>query len=218
MTAQQLSQYIDHTILKSDANSDDIKQLCHEAIEYNFKAVCVNPTFVKQAFELLSDTDVLVCSVIGFPLGANTTRTKVFETQNVIDLGADEIDMVVNIGHIKAAKFDLVKKDIEAVFNCVVKNNKILKVIFENSLLSDDEIKALTVICSDIGVDFIKTSTGFGSHGATLEHVSIMNKYKTENVQIKASGGIRDKESAIKMINAGATRIGTSSGILIVSD
>lgn len=214
---KKLSKYIDHTILKADATADSIKTLCKEAIEFEFKSVCVNPTHVKLANECLKDSDVLTCTVIGFPLGANTTAVKVFETEDAIDNGADEIDMVINVGAVKDENFNLVISDISEVNEVVQNSGKLLKVIFENSLLTNEEIITVTKICSEIGVNFIKTSTGFGAHGATLNHIKLMNDNKSESIQIKASGGVRDLETANKMIEAGATRIGTSSGVKIVS-
>ena len=212
-----LNQYIDHTLLKPDATAEDIKALCKEAKQHHFKAVCVSPCYVKLAFKELFGCDTTVCAVIGFPLGANHGQTKVYETTHAIDDGAHEIDMVINVGDVKSGNFSKVEREIEEILVECRKANKVLKVIFEISLLSDKEIVKLCEICKDLQVDFVKTSTGFGKHGATVEAVALMRKTVGENVGVKASGGIRSKEDALKMIEAGATRLGTSAGVKIVA-
>ena len=211
-----LNQYIDHTLLKPEATPADIKALCAQAKEHAFKAVCVNPCHIQLAANELFGTETAVCTVIGFPLGANHGETKVFETTLAINDGADEIDMVVNAGDVKSANFEKVEREIEKILVETKKNGKILKVIFEISLLNDQEIVKLCEICKDLQVDFVKTSTGFGAHGATLEAVKLMKQTVGENVGVKASGGIRSKGDALKMIEAGATRLGTSAGVKIV--
>tara|TARA_Y100001936_G_C16050293_1_gene657383 strand:- start:890 stop:1558 length:669 start_codon:yes stop_codon:yes gene_type:complete len=212
----KLNTYIDHTLLKPEATESDIERICAEAKEYNFKAVCINPCFVKLASKLLFGTEVGVCTVIGFPLGANHGQTKVFETTHAISDGADEIDMVVNIGDVKNGNFSKVEREIEEILVECKKNNKVLKVIFETCLLSNQEITKLCEICKDLQVDFVKTSTGFSTGGATEEVVKLMKDTVGPNVGVKASGGVRSKEDAVKMIKAGATRIGASSGVKIM--
>ncbi len=210
-----LNKYIDHTLLKPESTKEQIKKLCEEAKEYDFKSVCVNPTQVSYAKELLSGSDVLVCTVIGFPLGANTSKVKAFETEDAILNGADEIDMVVNIGAIKDGNFDLVKKDIEAVVNS--SNDKLVKVIIETCLLTDEEKRKLCKIVIEAGADFIKTSTGFSTSGATKEDISLFKEEVKSKIGIKASGGVRNIEDAKTMIDCGATRLGTSGGVQIIN-
>ncbi len=210
-----LNKYIDHTLLKPEATKDQIKKLCEEAKEYDFKSVCVNPTQVAYAKELLSGSDVLVCTVIGFPLGANTTAVKAFETEDAIKNGADEIDMVVNIGAIKEQNFDLVKEDIKAVVKS--SDDKLVKVIIETCLLTDEEKRKLCQIVIDAGADFIKTSTGFSTSGATKEDITLFKEEVGNKIGIKASGGVRNIEDANVMIKCGATRLGTSGGVQIIN-
>ncbi len=210
-----LNKYIDHTLLKPESTKEQIKKLCEEAKEYDFKSVCVNPTQVSYAKELLSGSDVLVCTVIGFPLGANTTAVKAFETEDAIKNGADEIDMVVNIGAIKDQNFDLVKKDIEAVVDS--SNDKLVKVIIETCLLTEEEKRKLCQIVIEAGADFIKTSTGFSTSGATKEDISLFKEEVGNQIGIKASGGVRNIEDANVMIKCGATRLGTSGGVQIIN-
>lgn len=212
---KNLSQYIDHTLLKADARSADIKKLCEEAQEYKFFCVCINSSYVKFAAHILRDSKVKVCTVVGFPLGACNSQTKAFEAKTAIQDGADEIDMVINISKLKDKKYDKVKEDIKIVQNECRKVT--LKVIFETALLSDEEIKEVSLICKDLKVDFIKTSTGFSSRGASLNDIKIMKETVGNEVNIKASGGIRDYETAILMIEAGASRLGVSAGIAIVN-
>lgn len=212
---QNLSKYIDHTLLKADSKSEDIKKLCQEAKEYNFFSVCINSCFIKDAKKYLEDSDVKVCTVVGFPLGASNSQTKAFEAKTAIEDGADEIDMVINIGLLKSKEYNSVKEDIETVFKAC--NGTLLKVIFETALLTEEELRKVSLICKEIGVDFIKTSTGFSTRGASLEDVKIMKECVGDEVKIKASGGIRDYETAIKMIEAGANRLGVSAGVAIVT-
>lgn len=205
---------IDHTILKADATRDMVKTLCEEAIEYKFAAVCVNPYHVEFCSELLKNSDVKVATVIGFPLGANTKETKAFETIDSINKGADEVDMVINIGALKDKNYDLVKEDIESVVKAA--NGKaIVKVIIETSLLTEEEKMKACELSLAAKADFVKTSTGFSTGGATVEDLKLMKSIVGNNMEIKASGGVRDLETAKSMIEAGATRLGTSSGIKI---
>lgn len=208
-----LSNYIDHTILKADASKKQIKTLCEEAIQYNFKAVCLNPTHVELASELLQDSSVEICTVIGFPLGANTSAVKAFETKDAIKNGATEVDMVINIGALKDGNTDLVYKDIKAVVDASEKT--LVKVIIETALLNDIEKKIACELSLKAGADYVKTSTGFSSSGAKLEDIEIMKSVVKENAKVKASGGIKDKEFATQLIDAGASRLGTSSGIIL---
>ena len=210
----EINKYIDHTNLNRKAKKEEIEKLCDEAIKFNFASVCVHPYYVKLAKELLTKSDVAVCTVIGFPLGMNTTEVKVFETQNALENGADEIDMVINVAALKDKEYYYVENEIREIRNLT--ESKILKVIIEECALTEDEIIKITQICNECNVDFVKTSTGFDEHGATMEAVHIIRENKKENIGIKASGGIRDYDTAMKFIDAGATRIGTSSGIKIM--
>lgn len=210
-----IAKYIDHTILKPIAQRKDIEQLCREAKEHNFASVCVNPCWVSYASKLLEGSSVKVCTVIGFPLGANDSKVKAFEAKNAIEQGAGEVDMVINISALKAGEYDLVKSDIAAVR--AASQGKVLKVIIETSYLTDEEKQKVCQICAECGADFVKTSTGFSSSGATAEDVALMAKAAGANVKVKASGGIRTREDALKMIEAGASRLGTSAGVKIVS-
>ncbi len=209
-----LNEYIDHTNLKQISTYEDIKKLCEEAIKYNFKSVCISPYYVKYAKNLLENYNVKVCTVIGFPNGYSCMETKVFEASNAIENGADEIDMVINISALKNKDYDYIKEEIKSIKYTI--ENHILKVIIETCFLNEEEIKNMTMICNEIKVDFIKTSTGFGSRGASIEDLDIINKYKNEKLQIKASGGIKTKEYTLKLIEKGATRIGTSNGVAIM--
>ncbi len=209
-----LNQYIDHTALKANTTKWEINKLIDEAIEYNFASVCVNPTWVSLAATRLQDSSVKTCSVIGFPLGANTTASKVFETTNAIENGAEEIDMVINIGALKDGNFDYVKDEIKAVKQAC--GNIILKVIVETCLLNESEKIKVCEIVLAAGADFIKTSTGFNSGGATVSDIKLFKTHVANNCQIKASGGIRSYADAIEMIESGADRIGTSGGVSIV--
>lgn len=211
-----LSKYIDHTILKAIATKADIVQLCQEAITHNFFSVCVNSCYVSLAKAELKNSDVKVCSVIGFPLGAMSTKAKVEETKQALHDGADEIDMVLNIGHLKSHDFDAAFKDIEAVKK--VMPNNTLKVILETCYLDNQEINEASKLAIKAKAEFIKTSTGFGTSGATIEAITIMKEaINNGNTKIKASGGIRDTDTALQYINLGVDRIGTSNGIAIVT-
>ena len=209
-----LSSYIDHTNLCKDAKVDDILKLCDEAVKYHFASVCVYPCFVKAVKEYLKDTTVNVCTVVGFPNGMNTSNTKVYEAIEAVENGADEIDMVINIGALKDQNYDYVKQEIEEVRDAI--NGKVLKVIIEECLLTDEEIIKMTEICNDAFVHFIKTSTGFDKGGATLHTVELINKHKGDLLEIKASGGIKTEKQALEFVEKGATRIGTSHGADIV--
>jgi deoxyribose-phosphate aldolase len=206
---------IDHTLLKQDATKPQVEKLCAEAKEYGFASVCVNPTWVKISAELLAGTPVKVCTVIGFPLGASTPETKAFETKDAISNGAGEIDMVLNVGALKSENHELVKKDVEAVVEAA-KGKAIVKVILETCLLSKDEIKKASQISKNAGADFVKTSTGFSTGGATVEDVKLMREVVGPDLGVKASGAVRSLEDVEKMIEAGATRIGASSGVQIM--
>ncbi len=211
----KISKYIDHTLLKADSKLEDIKKLCEEAKEYNFCSVCINSSFIKDAKQYLKDSEVKICTVVGFPLGTSNSQTKAFEAKSAIKDGADEIDMVINIGLLKSKEYTRVKEDIESVYKAC--DGTILKVIFETALLTKEELKEVSFLCKDIGVDFIKTSTGFSTRGASLEDIKIMKECVKDKVKIKASGGIRDYETAIAMIEAGADRLGVSAGVEIVT-
>ncbi|WNS74349.1 deoxyribose-phosphate aldolase [Bacillus sp. DTU_2020_1000418_1_SI_GHA_SEK_038] len=211
-----VAKMIDHTLLKADATKEQIVKLCTEAKEYNFASVCVNPGWVKLASELLSGTEVKVCTVIGFPLGASTSETKSFETKNAIENGATEVDMVINIGALKGGDIELVERDIRAVVDAA-KGSALTKVIIETCLLSEEEKIRACELSVKAGADFVKTSTGFSTGGATAEDIALMRKTVGPNIGVKASGGVRSAEDAKKMIEAGATRIGASSGAAIVN-
>lgn len=209
-----ITSMIDHTLLKPEATKEQVEKLCAEAKEYTFASVCVNPTWVKTSAELLTGTPVKVCTVIGFPLGASTPETKAFETTDAINNGAGEIDMVLNVGALKSQNMDLVKRDIESVVNAA-KGKAIVKVILETCLLTKEEIKVASKLSKEAGADFVKTSTGFSTGGATVEDVALMREVVGPDLGVKASGGVRSLEDVQKMIEAGATRIGASSGVLI---
>ncbi|AXI09499.1 deoxyribose-phosphate aldolase [Oceanobacillus sp. 143] len=214
--SKELAKYIDHTQLKPETTKEQIKQIIDEAKEYEFASVCVNPYWVPYCQEHLRDSSVKVCTVIGFPLGASSTKTKVFETVQAIKDGADEVDMVINIGELKSANYDVVKADIAGVVNAA-KNQALVKVIIETSLLTNDEKVQACELAKAAGADFVKTSTGFSGGGATIEDVKLMRKTVGPEMGVKASGGVRDYESTKAMIDAGATRIGASAGIAIVN-
>ncbi len=209
------SKYIDHTLLKATAIESDIIQLCNEAKEYNFYAVCVNSCYIAICKNELKDSAVKIASVIGFPLGAMDAFSKTKEAEAAVKNGADEIDMVINLGFIKDKKYELAENEIKQIKNSI--GNKVLKVIIETCYLTDDEKKMATLLVVNTGADFVKTSTGFGTSGATLEDMAIIKSITQDKIQIKASGGIRDYETAKKYIDSGATRIGTSNGIQIVN-
>ena len=212
----EINKYIDHTNLKMDAKAEDIALLCKEAMEYDFAAVCVHPSYVTLAKDLLKDTNVLVVTVIGFPLGMNTPKVKAFEAIDAVENGADEIDMVINVGALKEKNYDYVKSEIEEIRDSI--DGKTLKVIIETSLLTKEEIVKMTEICNETFVHYIKTSTGFGQRGVSLEDIDIINEHKNDVLEIKASGGIKTFDFADKLINKGVTRIGTSSGVHIMKE
>lgn len=212
---KHLSSYIDHTNLKASATKEDIIKLCEEAKKYKFQTVCINSCYVKLAKILLKDSPVKICTVIGFPLGAMSTASKVYETRQALFDGADEIDMVINIGYLKSKEFIAVKNDIKSVKNCLP--NNILKVILETCYLDESVIIKASELAIEAGADYLKTSTGFGTAGATLAHVKLMKHIANNQCKIKASGGIKDFKTAIEYIHAGADRLGTSSGISIVT-
>lgn len=209
-----VAKYIDHTLLKPDSTREQIDKILGEAKKYQFKSVCINPTHVSYASQQLLDTDVLVCTVIGFPLGATTTDVKVFETENAIKNGASEIDMVINIGALKDQRYDEVQKDIEGVIAAA--NGKTVKVIIETVLLTDEEKVKACELAEKAGATFVKTSTGFAGGGATPEDVKLMKDTVGNRLEVKASGGVRSLEDFEKMIEAGATRIGASAGVQII--
>lgn len=213
---KELSKYIDHTLLKADAKDDEVLKLCKEAKEYGFFSVCINPSFIELAKKELEKSDVKVCTVIGFPLGATTTETKEFETKDAINKGAHEIDMVINISRLKAKDYEYTLKDIKAVVNAA-KDKALVKVIIETCLLTDEEKVKACEIAKEAGADFVKTSTGFSTGGATKEDISLMRKTVGEGMGVKASGGVRTYEDAVKMIENGASRIGASSSIAIAT-
>jgi len=209
-----MNKSIDHTNLKAFATIEDITKLCEEAITYNFKTVCVNPYYISLAKDILKDTSVEVCTVIGFPLGMNSKETKVYEAIDAVSKGADEIDMVINIGALKDKEYEYVKSEIEEIRDSI--GGRTLKVIIETCYLTEEEIVKMTEICNEAFVNFIKTSTGFGTRGCSVEDVRIMNEHRNETLEIKASGGIKDYNTALEMLEAGATRLGTSSGVKIM--
>ena len=212
----ELNKYIDHTNLKNTATLKDIEKLCNEAIKYKFASVCVYPYYVKLAYNLLKDTNINVCTVIGFPSGMSTKETKVYEAIDAIEKGANEIDMVINIAALKNKDYDYVKEEIEEIRDAI--DGKVLKVIIETCLLTKEEIIKMTEICNETFVNFIKTSTGFSEYGARVEDVELINENKSEILEIKASGGIKDYDTLETMISAGATRIGTSSGVKLMEN
>ncbi|MEG1642333.1 MAG: deoxyribose-phosphate aldolase [Synergistaceae bacterium] len=206
-----LEKYIDHTNLNQNATEKDIKKLCEEAIAHNFASVCVNSSYVSFAKEMLKNSEVKICSVVGFPLGMCTTSTKVFETKEAIALGADEIDMVINVGWVKDKKFDEVEKEIKNIVTEA--KGKTVKVIIETCLLNEEEKIQACKIAKSAKAHFVKTATGFSTGGATAEDVKLMAKTVGNGMSVKASGGIRDKKTAILMIEAGAKRIGASKSV-----
>jgi deoxyribose-phosphate aldolase len=211
-----LAKMIDHTLLKPDATQQEIAQLCFEARKYGFASVCVNPTWVSLCAELLKGSAVKVCTVIGFPLGATASEVKAFETENAIRQGATEIDMVINVGALKARDLELVARDIRGVVNAAHARGIIVKIIIETVLLTDEEKTIACLISKEAGADFVKTSTGFAGGGATVKDVALMRKTVGPQMGVKASGGVRTYEDAESMIKAGATRIGASAGVKII--
>ncbi len=213
----QIAQMIDHTLLKQDATREQIKTLCEEAKIHQFASVCVNPAWVKDAATFLQQSTVKVCTVIGFPLGANTVETKIFEAKNALANGAEEVDLMINIGALKSGDKDLIQREITSIVHAVF-DQAIVKVIIETCLLTNKEKEDACLIAKQAGAHFVKTSTGFSSGGATVEDVALMRKVVGDQVGVKASGGIRSLHTAEKMIQAGASRIGTSSGVAIVKE
>ncbi len=210
----EINRYIDHTQLAADATEEKIAKLCAEAAEYHFASVCVNSCWVKYCADKLRDTGVNVCTVVGFPLGAMVTRAKAYEAAAAVDDGADEVDMVINIGLLKDGKYDLVEKDIREVKEAC--SGKLLKVIIECCLLTDEEKVKACELSEKAGADYVKTSTGFSKGGATAEDVALMRRTVGDRLGVKAAGGIRDAGTAKKMIAAGASRLGCSAGIAIM--
>ena len=212
----KLSKYIDHTILKADATKEKLIKLCNEAIEYDFKTVCVNPSYIPLCKDLLKDSDVLVCTVIGFPLGQMTTEAKVFETKDAIAKGADEVDMVINIAKLKDRDLEYVTNEIKAIKEAC--GNHVLKVIIETCLLTDEEKELACKCILDAKADFVKTSTGFSTNGATFHDVELLKKCVGDNCLVKAAGGVKTHDDFLKMIELGADRIGTSSGVKLLQE
>jgi len=225
LTKEQLAKTIDQTLLNPIATSKDIEQLCINAKKYHFAAVCINPAYIAQAKKILADTDVKVCAVVGYPLGANTIETKVFEARDNVKKGAGELDMVINLGAVKSGNYEYVEREIKIVVN-VIRREQIaeynrhinIKAIIETAILTRDEIKKVCAIIERSGADFVKTSTGFGVKGAELDDVRLIREIVTRNTGVKASGGIRTFRDAQALIDAGATRLGTSSGINIIKE
>lgn len=216
LSSEQIAKYIDHTLLKQEASLEQITKLCEEAKKYKFAAVCVNAGYIEECARLLNSTDVKIASVVGFPLGATLSSVKAFETEQVIKAGANEIDMVLNMGAMKSGNYALVKDDVAAVVKTAHAHNSIVKVILETCLLTKEEIVKACEICKEAGADFVKTSTGFNTAGATVEDVSLMRKTVGPKMGVKAAGGVRTRDDVLAMIEAGATRIGTSGGVKIM--
>ncbi|HUX77747.1 MAG TPA: deoxyribose-phosphate aldolase [Anaerolineae bacterium] len=217
-TDGSLAHMIDHTLLKPDASQDQIAQLCHEARKYSFASVCVNPANVKLCAQLLKGSGVPVCTVVGFPLGATPTEVKVFEAQQAVREGASEVDMVINVGALKSKDYEVVERDIASIARASHAGNAILKVIIEAALLTDEEKVVACQLAKVAGADFVKTSTGFGPGGATLEDVALMRRVVGPTMGVKAAGGIRTYDDAQKMIAAGASRIGASASVRIMQE
>lgn len=213
----ELAKYIDHTLLKAEASLEQVQQLCQEARDYDFKSVCVNPYWVPTVSQALAGSDVLVCTVIGFPLGANASKVKAYEAQVALEDGAQELDMVINIGAAKSGDWETVQKDIKAVVE-VAQGKAIVKVIIETSLLTAEEIIKVSQIVKEVGADFVKTSTGFSTGGARVEDIRLIRRTVGPDFDIKASGGVGTYRDAMAMIEAGATRIGASKGIQILKE
>lgn len=212
----EINRMIDHTLLKADATQENVMKIIEEAKKYRFYSVCINPTWISLAAKELQGEPVAVCTVIGFPLGATTTETKAFEAANAIENGADEVDMVINIGELKAGNTEKVQKDIEAVV-AAAKDKALVKVIIETSLLTDEEKTTACELAKAAGADFVKTSTGFSTGGATVEDVRLMRATVGPEMGVKASGGVHNAKEAEAMIEAGATRLGASSGVAIMN-
>ncbi|TGE31735.1 deoxyribose-phosphate aldolase [Desulfosporosinus sp. Sb-LF] len=220
MTKNELAKLIDHTILKAIATQEDVTKLCNEALEYEFASVCINPSFVPLAANLLKDSSVLVCTVIGFPLGSTSTAAKAFEAQEAVKNGALEVDMVINVGALKERREDVVFQDISAVVEAAKGANPeaITKVIIETCYLTDEEKVLACQLAKKAGAHFVKTSTGFGSGGATAHDISLMRQTVGPEMGVKASGGIKNLEQVLEMVKAGASRIGASAGVDIVKE
>ena len=214
-TSDAIARLIDHTVLKPQATEADIVRICREAVEYGFASVCVNPYYVPLVADMVRGSSVLTCTVVGFPLGANMPETKAFETQRAVQDGAQEIDMVINVGALKSARFDWVRHDIQQVVEASHRGGAIVKVIFETALLTDEEKIIACEISRDAGAEYVKTSTGFGPGGATTDDVALMRRVVGKKMGVKASGGIGDRQAVAQMIAAGATRIGASAGVKI---
>lgn len=214
--SKPLNKYFDHTLLKPEATNEQIDALCEEARQYDFYSVCVNTCYVSRCYDALRDTDVKVAAVVGFPLGACTTQSKVFETKEAFMDGASEVDMVLNVGKFRSGDNDYIRDDIRAVAEAAHSFGGIVKVILETCLLSDEEIAEACKLSMEAGADFVKTSTGFSTGGATAEDVALMKKTVGDHLQVKASGGIRDYDQCMKMIEAGADRIGASASVKIM--
>ena len=216
MDKKRLAKMIDHTILKPDATKEEVIKICEEAKKYNFASVCINPSRIKLAKDILDGSEVKICTVIGFPLGATSTESKRFETEQAIKDGATEVDMVINIGSLKDKDYDYVYNDIKAVVE-VAKNKALTKVIIETCLLNDDEKVMACNLAKKAGADFVKTSTGFSTKGATVEDIKLMRETVGKSIGVKASGGVRTYDQAMEMINNGANRIGASASIAIIN-
>jgi len=216
--AREVARYIDHTLLKADATRDEVLKVCEEGVRYGFASVCINPIWVREAACALRGSGVKVCTVIGFPLGANSPDTKSYEARRAIFDGASELDMVINVGALKSGDHDLVSRDIRGVVEVAHEVGYICKVIIETALLSDDEKVSACLIAKEAGADFVKTSTGFSSGGATSADVALMRRAVGGQMGVKASGGVRDLKQAQEMIRAGATRIGASVGVKIIQE
>ncbi len=212
----ELARMIDHTLLKPEATEEEIEKLCKEAVEYNFASVCINPDYVSFAKTHLKNSPVKVCTVIGFPLGATTTKSKVCEAEEAISNGSQEVDMVINIGKLKSKDFKYVEHDIRAVVEAAHSKSAIVKVIIETCLLTDEEKEKVCTLAKNAGANFVKTSTGFSKGGATAADVALMRRVVGPSMGVKASGGVRSYDDAVQMVRSGANRIGTSSGVKIV--
>lgn len=213
---KDINRYIDHTLLKPDATFDDIKKLCEDAKIFKFFSVCVNQSYIEYSKGILKDSDVLVCTVVGFPLGATDIQTKVYETKRSIELGADEIDMVMNIGYMKSKKYDHILEEVKEIKS--ICGDRILKVIVETCLLDQEEKKRILELLIESKADFIKTSTGFSTSGAKVEDIKLFKNLGGDRIKIKASGGIRDLKTAVEMIKNGASRIGSSNSVKIMGE
>lgn len=218
ITVEQLANMVDHTNLKAFADDAAFEKLCDEARKYNFKMVAINPAQTVRCKEKLEGSPVHVGAAIGFPLGQTTLECKIFETKDAIEKGADEIDYVINVAELKNKNYDYIKKEMEEIVKICREAGKISKVIFENCYLTDDEKRKVAQIAKEVKPDFIKTSTGFGTGGATVEDVKLMKSVVGDEVKVKAAGGIRDLKTALAMIEAGAERLGTSAGVAIVEE